>query len=77
MLLALLSGQRIQTLRSFSIDHLHITENAARFQIQTLLKQSRPGYHLSTVSFSRYEEDNNLCVVTHLKQYIRERVRIN
>ena len=60
MLLALLSGQRIQTLRSFSIDRLHITENAAR-------SSETKSTWLSFINsiFSRYEEDNNLCVVTH------------
>lgn len=52
MLLALLSGQRIQTLKSFSIDGLQITDTTI-FRIQTLLKQTRPGYHLPSVSFSK------------------------
>lgn len=70
-LLALLSEQRLKTFKSFSIDSLDITENTAKCQKQFCWK-SRPGYHLSSVSFSCYEVDRNLCVVTHLRQYIKE-----
>lgn len=47
-----------------------MTEVTSRFRIKTLLKDGRPGYHLSTVSFSRFVDNTNLCVVTHLGQYI-------
>lgn len=38
MLLALLSGQRVQTLRALSVNKLKLTESSAEFHIETLLK---------------------------------------
>lgn len=53
-------------------NRLQITDTTATFRIQTLLKQTRPGYHLSSVSFSNYQEDRKMCIIEHLKQYIKE-----
>lgn len=66
MLLALLSGQRVQTLRALSVNKLKLTESSAEFHIETLLKQSKPGRHLSVINFTSYN-DRQLCVVSHLK----------
>ncbi|XP_061186239.1 uncharacterized protein LOC133194263 [Saccostrea echinata] len=49
MLLALLLGQRVQTLRALSINKLKLTEASAEFHIETFLKQSKPGQHLSVI----------------------------
>lgn len=71
MLLALLSGQRVQTLQALTIDHMSIVNDKLEFGIPTLLKQSKPGKHLSTVSFSRYPEDT-VCIVKHVQMYLEE-----
>lgn len=69
MLFALLSGQRVQTLRALSVDKLKLTASSAEFHIETLLKQSKPGRHLSVINFTSYN-DRQLCVVRHLHKYI-------
>lgn len=69
MLLALLSGQRLQTLHCLSVDKITFYENKVDFYIDSLLKQSRPGKHFSVLSFQKYH-DKNLCIVEHLKKYI-------
>ena len=42
-LLALVTGQRIQTLHSFNIEHCDIDKEVITFHIQTLLKHTKPG----------------------------------
>lgn len=69
MLLALLSGQRVQTLSLLSIDHMTSSQDSVEFEITKLLKQSRPGKHLSCISFCSYPEQN-ICIVRHVQKYI-------
>jgi hypothetical protein len=69
MLLALLSGQRVQTLQALSINNVEFTDTSAVFRLDVLLKQSKPGRHLSSINFKGYH-DRQLCVITHLKKYI-------
>ena len=69
MLLALLSGQRVQTLKALSIGNMLLTDSEVEFQIDVLLKQSRPGKHLSCISFKKYT-DERLCVIAHPQQYV-------
>ena len=70
MLMALLSGQRRQTLHSFNLDTMKLSSDKCVFVIQSLLKTSKPGKHLSFVEFQAYSPDVCLCVVKHLEQYI-------
>lgn len=69
MLLALLSGQRIQTLKTLSLKNLKLTDFQVEFRIDSLLKQSRPGFHLHKIELPAYE-DRSLCIVKHLRKYI-------
>ena len=70
MLLALLSGQRVQTLKALSLSSMTLTANKCVFTIDMPLKTTRPGKHLSRIEFLAYEPDQNLCVVQHLQAYI-------
>ena len=69
MLMALLSGQRCQTLHTFSIDFMQISSDKCVFFLNSLLKTSRPGKHLTYVEFQAYAPDVSLCVVKHVQQY--------
>lgn len=69
LLLALLSGQRVQTLQALSINRIKLYDSSVEFHIETLLKLSKPGRHLSVINLSSYQ-DRQLCVVTHLHKYI-------
>ena len=71
MLMALLSGQRRQTLHTFSIDCMQISSDKCVFFINSLLKTSRPGKHLTYVEFQAYAPDVSLCVVKHVQQYLK------
>jgi len=70
MLLALLSGQRVQTLKALTLTSMTLTANKCVFTIETPLKTTRPGKHLGRIEFLAYEPDRNLCVVQHLQAYI-------
>ena len=70
MLLALLSGQRVLTLKALTLTSMTLTVNKCVFTIDTPLKTTRPGTHLGRIEFLTYEPDRNLCVVQHLQHYI-------
>ena len=67
MLLALLSGQRVQTLKALTLTSMTLTANRCVFMIDTPLKTTRPG---NRIEFLAYKPDRNLCVVQHLQAYI-------
>ena len=69
VLLAILSGQRVQTLSYLSLKDMHLQDDCVQFYIGKLLKQSRPGHHLSNISFVKYD-DKRLCIINHLNLYL-------
>lgn len=71
ILLALLSGQRCQTLHSLSIRNMLQTDEKIVFNIMELLKTSKPSKHWGRLEFIAYPEDKRLCVVTCLKHYLK------
>ena len=48
------------------------TDNHITFELNTLLRTSRPGKHIEPLSFKSYPDDKLLCVVTCLKQYLQK-----
>ena len=70
MLMALLTGQRCQTLQALSVKDMMLTAERCLFQLTSLLKTSRPGKHLGPVVFTSFTPDENLCVVSCLTEYI-------
>jgi len=75
MLIALLSGQRCQTIHALDISAMTLSDGNCIFYIQKLLKTSRPGKHLGRLELRAFDEDKPLCVVTLLKEYI-ERTKL-
>lgn len=71
MLMLLLSGQRGQTLHLLDTRNMQLTPSTASFQIADLLKTSRPGSHISQLSFKAYAPDRRLCVHTALTAYLK------
>jgi hypothetical protein len=69
MLLALCTGQRMQTLHCITLDNIEISSTAIKIRIQDLLKQTRHGNHLSELYIENYISDS-LCVVFTLKYYL-------
>ena len=70
MLLALLSGQRRQTLHALDINHIKLTADQCVFTINTLLKTSRVSHHQTPIKLLSFNSDISLCVVKHLFEYI-------
>ena len=71
-LLALVTGQRCQTISLLNLNDLEIQENSVKIRIKQLLKQSKPGSHLPEIYIEKYVNDENLCVVKTLKEYIEK-----
>lgn len=70
MLIALLSGQRCQTLHALNISDMTFSDKNCTFRINELLKTSRPGKHLGCLELRAFDEDKQLCVVLFLKEYV-------
>ena len=70
MLLALLFGQRRQTLHALDINSMQLTSDQCIFTINSMLKTSRIGYHLTPVKLVSFNQDSSLCIVKHLHEYI-------
>ncbi len=70
MLLALVTGQRCQTLRLLNLDNMTKHCDRVVFVINKLVKQSRPGIHVQPIELMTLHEEKELCVVTCLNVYL-------
>ena len=68
MLLALLSGQRCQTLHLLSLEDMTLQAQLCTFKISEPI--SKPGSKALQVQFKAYSTDLHLCVVHHLQVYL-------
>jgi len=71
MLLALTTGQRVQTLYLLDIRNIVYTENYIKLRIGDLLKQSKAGKHLQELYIEAYN-DPSLCVVSTFNAYLQQ-----
>ena len=69
MLLALLSGQRCQTLHSLTTRDMKVYHNKVVFIVSELTKASKPGRQCTTLEFLSYDKDPRLCLVSCLKEF--------
>lgn len=69
MLLAILSGQRLQTLKAFSVKSMTLSDTKCVFQINTPLKTTRPGRHTSALEFCEYTPSYDLCIVKNISSF--------
>jgi len=69
-LLALLSGQRCQTLQFLNLNCMLRQEDRYTFYIASLLKTTRPAFHQMPLEFLAYPHNQKLCVVRNLDEYI-------
>ena len=70
MLLALVSGQRSQTLQMLDLSECQKGASFC-FGFGTTLKHSRPGKPAPVVDFKPFPPDRRLCVYTVMKEYIK------
>ena len=74
MLLALLSGQRGQTLHLIDIRNIYLQDHHVEIVLGDLLKSSRPGHHLGELNFSAYTLDQDLCIVQTIRHFFTKNV---
>ena len=70
MLLALTTGQRIQTLHLIDIRNIEYSQEYMKISFGDLLKQTRSGSHLSELYIESFKPDHRLCVVQVLSDYM-------
>ena len=70
MLLTLLSGRRCQTLHCLSVSSLKMSDSKCVFAVDVLLKQSPKGKHLAPLEFLAFPQNEKLCIVSVLKEYL-------
>jgi len=71
MILALLSGQRCQTLHLLSVRGMVLKHDSCVFTIHKLLKTSQPGKHVSALTFTALSPDSHLCPIVCLSEYVK------
>ena len=70
MLLALVTGQRCQTIQALNVEQMVRNDDMWTFHINKLLKTSRPGKHFGTIEIKTFTEEKIICPVTVLKEYV-------
>ena len=70
MLLMLTIAARTQTLQLLSLEGMRRTESDVTLTLTGLLKQSRPGYCPSEMTFKKYPSDPRICVIKTLDEYL-------
>lgn len=70
-LLLLVSAQRVQTVHLMRLSAVEISVSGCKIAMLDKLKQTRPGFHQKDLEFSRYTEDEHLCVVNCLEEYVK------
>lgn len=70
-LLALLSGQRCQTLHALDINYMKLTDKTCTFFVNSLLKHSKKGKHQAPLEFKSFPQDPSLCIVTVVSEYLK------
>ena len=70
ILLCLTTGQRNQTIKGLKLDCIKISSDKGVLFVPETLKTTRPGHHLPPIELKTFK-DSELCVVAHLKQYIK------
>lgn len=70
VLLALVSAQRMQTLKFLKVGNMKMFNDKYVFVIDSLLKQSRPGFHVSAVEVCKYPFNINLCPCICIDRYL-------
>ena len=69
-LLALLSGQRCQSISYLETQQSALINGVYCFYIPKVLKTTKPGHHLHALEFHQYVPNANICVVTCIKEYV-------
>lgn len=71
MLLAILSGQRCQTIHALTTKDMKASNDRVMFIVNDLLKTTKPGKECTKVEFLSFDEDPRICVVRYLSEYLK------
>ena len=71
MLMAILSGQRCQTIHALTTRDMKVSDSKVMFIVNELLKTTKPGKECTKVEFLSFHEDPRLCVVRYLSEYLK------
>lgn len=71
LLIALLAGQRGQSVHLMDIRNMTLTPNRLSIRFGDSLKQSRPGAHQEELHFKAYAPDRRLCVINYCNIYLK------
>ena len=74
-LIAILSGQRVQTLKALKVTNVIFKDRHLSIYVDSLLKQTRPGRHFKALEFEAYSNPN-LCVLRTLEIYLNRTSKI-
>ncbi|VDH89896.1 Hypothetical predicted protein [Mytilus galloprovincialis] len=79
MLLALTTGQRMQSIFLIDIRNLELDTYSVKIRYGDLLKQTRPGYQLPEIFIEAFKPDYRICVVHTLHEYLERtnKLRLN
>ncbi|XP_046340897.2 uncharacterized protein LOC125383559 [Haliotis rufescens] len=69
-LIALLSGQRLQTVHLLDVRDISLFSSCCKFRVGSLIKQSRPGSHQAEITLPAYTPNSSLCIVRVLQEYL-------
>ena len=72
-LIALISGQRAQSIHDMDLDHCSVSENSSmKFFMTNLSKQVKPGIQQVPITVSKYTTDEHLCPLSSIQMYIQK-----
>jgi integrase len=69
-LMLLATAQRIQTVHLIRVHCIHMEKNKCEIEIVDKIKQSKPGSRGVVLKFDKFFEDEKLCVITALEEYL-------
>ena len=71
MLLCLTTGQRGQTIHKMDVSGIQALPDRYRITINDKLKHTKPGKHLAPIDLLAFPEEESLCVVKTLEEYLQ------
>ena len=71
MLIALVSSQRAQTIAYIVPQDSTVSKSSVSFSVNHITKTSRPGKPSTTIKLSAYPDDDRICVLQTLREYLR------
>ena len=75
MLIALVSGQRVQTLSCLNLHYSYRAYDSLIFIIPNFTKTSGPGKIAAQVVLSQYDQDKKICVIRCLTKYLSKTLK--